>query len=520
MSETTNLVNKSRLSITFCGAARTVTGSMYYLEYTPDNGRIYRFVLDAGMFQVGEDVSLYKMNSNLLFEPKLLDAMVLTHCHLDHCGRIPILVNHGFGGRIHSTPATRELAEIVLLDAAKQQEPDQRDKQLHLDALGIRNEDLDPNLNTDWYIPKNPEMMHKLYDQHDVEMSISRFKTHEYHQEFELFPNLFIEFRDAGHILGSANVVISEKQDGQVVKQMIFSGDLGNPNKPIIRDPEMHKDLHKLTHVVVESTYGDRLHPTLQPKLRLKEIVKKTFQKRGKLLIPSFSVERAQEVIYYLSELMRDNEIPQMPIFLDSPMASKVLDVCLGHPELYDELLREKIRQHAHPLLYKQLRVLNSIEESKSINGKPGSYILIAGSGMLNGGRILKHLLHNGSYSENTLLFVGYQAQGTLGREILDLWKSGQTPNVNVDGYDMEIKAEIAVINEFSAHADQAMTKRWIADMVFNREKFDRYQDLTVFITHGEHSASETLARELKAQHPEDLSPYYPRFGERVVVWE
>jgi len=520
MPQTSNLANKSSLNITFCGAARTVTGSMYFLEYTHESGKTYRFNVDAGMFQVGQDVSLYKMNSNLLFEPKLLDAMILTHCHLDHCGRIPILVNRGFGGRIHSTPATRELTEIVLYDAAKQQEPDPRDKGFHLDALGINRDDLDPGLNTDWFIPKSPEMMDKLYDQTDVELTMTRFKTHEYHSEFELFPDLWVEYRDAGHILGSANVVISEKKNGEVIRQMIFSGDLGNPNKPIIRDPEIHKDLKKLTHVVVESTYGDRLHPTLQPKLRLKEIIKKTYNKGGKLLIPSFSVERAQEVIYYLTELMRDNEVPAMPIYLDSPMAIKVLDVCLDHPELYDEELKKKIHEKAHPLIYKHLKILESIEDSKSINKLPAPYILIAGSGMLNGGRILKHLLHNGSYPENTLLFVGYQAQGTLGRQILDLWKTGDPIKVVVDEADMEIRAEISVINEFSAHADQAMIKKWISELVLNRDKVESNPELRVFITHGEHIASQTLATELKHQHPSDLDPYYPHFGEKVTIWE
>ena len=513
---------QSSLNITFCGAARTVTGSMYYLEYTHQSGKTYRFNIDAGMFQVGQDVSLYKMNSKILFEPKLLDAMVLTHCHLDHCGRIPLLINRGFGGRIHSTPATKELTEIVLFDSARQQEPDQSDRAFHLDTLGINRGDLDPGLNTDWFIPKNPEMMKKLYDQTDVEISMTRFKTHDYHQAFELFPDLWIEFRDAGHILGSANVVIFEKKDSVVTKQVIFSGDLGNPNKPIIRDPEIHTDLKTLTHVVVESTYGDRLHPKLEPKLRLKKIIKKTHAKGGKLLIPSFSVERAQEVIYYLSELMRDNEIPAMPIFLDSPMASKVLEVCLDHPELYDEDLRAKVRQKANPLTYKHLKVLESVLDSKSINRFQGSYILIAGSGMLNGGRILKHLQHHGGHQENTLLFVGYQAVGTLGREILDLWKAGEPLNVVVDSYNMEIKAEIAVINEFSAHADQAMTKNWIGKLYLNRGPEilnSKYKDLTVFITHGEYSASQTLALELENQHPLNFKTYWPKFGEKVAVW-
>ncbi|GAB4143879.1 MAG: MBL fold metallo-hydrolase [Patescibacteria group bacterium] len=506
------------LSIQFCGAAHTVTGSMYFLEYTLPTGKIFRFLVDAGMFQVGQDVSLFKMNSHLLFEPKHLDAVVLTHCHLDHCGRLPYLVKKGFGGRIYSTPATKELTEIVLLDAARQQDPKVKDNRYHMEELGINREDIEPGLNPDWFIPAQPELTQSLYDQEDAELTISRFKTYKYHEEFEIIDGLWIQYRDAGHILGSANVVISEKnKEGQVLRQMIFSGDLGNPHKPIIEDPEMHSDLKKLTHIVTESTYGDRVHPKLDPKSRLKEIIKTTAARKGKVLIPSFSVERAQEVIYYIAELMKDNEIPQMPIYLDSPMASKVLEVCLDHPELYDSELRQKIQEKANPLIYRQIKVLETIPESKSINGQPGPSIIIAGSGMLNGGRILKHLQHEAWKRENSLIFVGYQAEGTLGRKILDLWREQKRIEVEVDDRPLDIRAEIFVINEFSAHADQLMIKNWISEMIFNTESSE--QKVTVFITHGEASAAQTLSKELQHQHPKRIDPIWPKFGEKIQIW-
>lgn len=521
--------SSSSLSIQFCGAARTVTGSMYFLEYTQASGRVFRFLVDAGMFQVGQDVSLFKMNSTLLFEPQKLDAVILTHCHLDHCGRLPFLVKRGFGGRIYSTPASQELTAIVLMDAAKQQDGNGRDPGYHFEELGLQAGDIDAGLNPDWFVPRQPELEVSLYTTNDVELTMSRFKTYDYHQEFEIADGLWVEYRDAGHILGSANVVLTHKDSyGNPLRQMIFSGDLGNPNKPIIEDPEMHYDLPHLTHIVVESTYGDRNHPKLEPKQRLKDIIKATTKRGGKLLVPSFSVERAQEVIYYIAELMRDNEIQQMPIYLDSPMATRVLEVCLDHPELYDMELREKIAQKANPLIYKQLKILSTIGDSKAINDRPGSHILIAGSGMLNGGRILKHLLHEGGNPDNTLLFVGYQASGTLGRQILDLWKANQPIIVQVEYHQMEIKAQIAVINEFSAHADQRMLRDWISKLILNSDLHtgnnfstgsQSRPPVTVFITHGEANASNTLASELVQQHRSNVQTHWPHFGEKVQIW-
>jgi metallo-beta-lactamase family protein len=492
------------LSVTFCGAARTVTGSQYFMEYVAPDGSKFSFCLDSGMFQVGQKVNLFKLNSRLVFDPKKLDAVVLTHAHLDHCGRIPYLVKMGFGGKIYSTPATKEIAEIVMRDASK-----------HVGEGEMAEFTTDGKLVTD---PKEGEQYLrqelKLYDIFDVESTVTRFKTYDYHEKFKIHPNLEVEFYDAGHILGSASVVFRELSTG---REIVFSGDLGNPNKPIIEDPEMMKGLKNVTHIFTETTYGNRLHPKFIPKERLRLFINETIKnKKGKILIPSFSVERAQEVIYFIVELMREGKVPNIPVYLDSPMAERVLEVCLGHPELYDEALQAKIRESANPLIYKHLKILSSTDESKSLNSKTEPCIIIAGSGMMNGGRILKHLKFNIENPLNTLLIVGYQAEGTLGRQIVD-----KVPEVDIEGRMFKVGCRVEAINEFSAHADQLMLKKWIIGIVQDIDmKRENSVVPTVFLMHGEKEASLTLGQELENAYLENIKTYWPRFAETVVMWE
>ena len=428
------------LSVQFCGAARTVTGSQYYLEYVGPDGSKFNFCIDSGMFQVGGKVNLFKVNSHLVFDPKKLDVIVLTHAHLDHCGRIPYLVKSGFGGRIFSTEATRQIAEVVMTDAAKlstdengnsyyfpvknmtEAEMKPKSEKFNLSEIAdqVSNEKFfpkpnnDPNLNgAEIQDVKKTENL-GLYGLEEVEQTMTRFKTYGYHQKFMIHPNLQVEFWDAGHILGSAYLNITELSTG---RNVVFSGDLGNVGKPIIEDPEMPKVLPKLTHIFTETTYGDKFHGNLDPRARLREIAFKTLNRKGKLLIPAFSIERCQEVIYYLTELMRENLLPSVPIYLDSPMGSKVLKICLEHPELYDDAMKQKIANAQNPLVFKQLKILDTADDSKSLNHVKEPCIIIAGSGMLNGGRILKHLTFHIEDEKNTILMVGYQAEGTLDRK-------------------------------------------------------------------------------------------------------
>ncbi len=504
------------LSVTFCGAARTVTGSQYYMEYQAPDGSMFRFCLDSGMFQVGQKVNLFKLNSRLIFDPKKLDAIVLTHAHLDHCGRIPYLVKQGFGGRIYSTEATKEIAEIVMRDASKHVGEGEM-AELTTDGKIVAKPDGKPEKKS-WFgrgrQNKPQQLENKLYDLFEVESTMTRFRCHGYHDKFTIHPNLQVEFYDAGHILGSASVVFTELSSG---RQVVFSGDLGNPHKPIIEDPEMIGGLPNVTHIFTETTYGDRLHPKFIPKERLRALINETIKvNKGKVLIPSFSVERAQEVIYFIIELMREGKVPNVPVYLDSPMAERVLDVCLNHPELYDNAMKDKIKERINPLIYKQLRILSTTEESKSLNYLHEPCIIIAGSGMMNGGRILKHLQYNIENPKNTLLIVGYQAEGTLGRQIVD-----KVPEVEIEGRMFKVNCSVEAINEFSAHADQLMLKKWIIGIVQDIDtKRKDYVVPTIFLMHGEKNASLTLGSELVNGYQENITTYWPRFAETVVMWK
>lgn len=502
------------LNITFCGAARTVTGSMYFLEYTGPNGDSFKFTVDSGMFQVGNSLSLFKTNSHLLFDPKLVDCVLLTHAHLDHCGRLPYLVKNGFGGKIYSTQATMQIAEVVMRDAARLSTDDPNKGQYYFDQKGLEKADLEKrnieNDEMDEEIPLDGVKENLgLYTDQDVDTTMYRFVNKEYHQKFKIHPNIEVEFYDAGHILGSAYILITEISSG---KKLVFSGDLGNRNKPILHDPELVKKLDDITHIFVETTYGNRLHGTLEPKQKLRDICFKSLSNRGQVLIPSFSVERAQEIIYYLVELMRENKIPQVPIFLDSPMASKVLKIMLSHPELYDTAMLQNIEENEHPLVYTKLKILESANDSKTLNGYDEPCIIIAGSGMVNGGRIIKHLKFHIQNSHNTLIFVGYQAEGTLGRKILDGEKF-----ITIEGNEYEVLIQIEKINEFSAHADQDILRDWLSNLLINQNTQIKP---TIFLTHGEKVGAEGLQVELQKSYGDRINTYWPFFGETINLWK
>jgi metallo-beta-lactamase family protein len=514
------------LTVQFCGAARTVTGSQYFLEYTGNDGSKFNFAIDSGMFQVGGKVNLFKVNSHLVFEPTKLDAIVLTHAHLDHCGRIPYLVKMGFGGKIYSTPTTKQIAEVVMTDAAKLSTDPEADPThpgaksfyfpvKNMDAQSLKQEKFSvPSLAKVVENPKYSQNLQKenvgLYELYDVEQAMTRFITNEYHQVFDIHPNISVEFCDAGHILGSAYVIIKEKSTGRTI---VFSGDLGNINKPIIKDPEMPQFQNNLTHIFIETTYGNRLHGKLDPKSKLRDFAFNSLNSGGKLLIPAFSIERCQEVIYFLTELMRENKIPKTPIYLDSPMGSKVLSICLEHEELYDAELKQKIRDRQNPLIYSELKILDTADQSKTLNTMKDPCIIIAGSGMCNGGRILKHFLFNLENSENTVLLVGYQAEGTLGRELLD-----GKPEVTIEEKALQVKAKIGIITEFSAHADQLGLKNWISHLLLN----DSEPELkpTVFLMHGEKESSTKFGEEVENNFPGKVKTYWPYFAEKVTLWE
>jgi metallo-beta-lactamase family protein len=531
------------LSVTFCGAARTVTGSQYYLEYTAPDQSTCKFCIDSGLFQTGQSMNLYKINSHLLFDPRSLDCIVLTHAHLDHCGRIPYLIKNGFGGKIYSTEATKKIAEVVMTDAARLStaesdatslaglkkgenslKHDNGDIELFQITKGLGERkvanitDGMPELTGE--VDVDPKTLHLenmgLYNESHVEQAMTRFKTCKYHEPFQIHPNLQVEFFDAGHILGSAWLVITEISSG---KQVAFSGDFGNINKPIIEDPEMPYENQRyfpgLTHAFIETTYGNRLHGKLDPKEKLRKVIGECVRNDGQVLLPAFSVERAQEVIYFIVELMQENKIPRVPIYLDSPMASKVLKICLEYPELYDEDYREKISAKADPLRFPLIEILESPGDSKKLNTITKPCIIIAGSGMITGGRILKHLYFHIENPNNTLLIVGYQGTGTLGRQILD-----GANEILLEGQPKKVMTKIEIINEFSAHADQKTLKDWIVNLFESRRNGHQTQPLTVFLMHGEKDASLAFGHEIESLLPNQVQSYWPHFGEKTQMWE
>ena len=511
-----NQIKYMSLKVTFCGAARTVTGSQYYLEYTGPDGAKFNFCVDSGLFQTGQKINLFKINSHLLFDPRKLDALILTHAHLDHCGRIPYLVKNGFGGKIYSTMATKQIAEVVMTDAARLSTTSSN--QSFEPLRGIKKSDLQSQVNKIEFDKAYTDLLAKhaletenlgLYGAEEVEQTMRRFKTYEYHQKFQIHPNIEIEFFDAGHILGSAYVTVTEISSGQ---QVIFSGDFGNIDKPIIRDPERPSHLRNTTHIFIETTYGNKFHGKLDPKERLRKIISETVRGGGQVLLPSFSVERAQEVIYFIVELMQENKLPHIPIFLDSPMASKILEICLDHPELYDEELKQKVAHSINPLIYKGIKILETAADSKSLNRFDRPCIIIAGSGMMNGGRILKHLFFHLENPKNTLLMVGYQAVGTLGRQI---WEGAK--EIEIEGKSLQVMTRVENISEFSAHADQIVLKKWVTDI--SQQSHHSGGKIKLFLMHGEKEASLGFGREIESALPTKIESYWPKFGETVELW-
>jgi metallo-beta-lactamase family protein len=466
-----------KIKLKFLGAAQNVTGSRHLLEA---NGT--KILVDCGLYQ--ERQFRDRNWEPFTCPPENLDAVLLTHAHLDHCGLLPKLVKEGFKGRIYCTPATGEIAQIILLDSAHLQEEDAEFKRKRHKREGR----------------KGPRPVEPLYTTADAEACFPQFSGVKYKQPIEIGPGIEATFCDAGHVLGSSIIRIKVSLNGQD-RTVIFSGDIGRPDRPIVQDPSIVK---QADYVLIESTYGDRVHQGPEDTKKLiAEVINSTIKAGGNIVVPSFALERSQELLYYINELRLENAIPEFPVFLDSPMASRITKVFKKHSELYDEEMIEFVKRHKSPFEFMGLKMAGTSDESKAINHIKGSVMIIAGSGMCTGGRIKHHLVNNITKPENTVMFVGYQAVGTLGRRIVN----GEE-EVRILGQQYPVNARIAKINGFSAHADKEELFEWLSELKNTPRK--------IFVVHGESESANEFGDYIREKTGWDVM--VPAYQDEVVL--
>jgi metallo-beta-lactamase family protein len=443
------------VNIKFCGAAQEVTGSAHLL--TLEDG--YTILLDCGMYQ-GSDEQMQHFNEKWLFDPAALDCVILSHAHIDHSGRLPKLVRDGYRGPIFSTHATRSLCSLMLLDSALIQERDADYGRRHRNR---RDRDLKP----------------PLYGKEDVKATMDQFVSYGYGRRFEVRQGVSVEFRDAGHILGSATVTLHiAQQDGSVLR-LGFTGDIGRPDRPILRDPQL---MDPLDYLICESTYGDRDHESAPAETdHLLRIIRHTcLEKKGKLIIPAFSVGRTQEIIYIMDKLEHEGKLPRVPVFVDSPLAVNATVIFGAHPECYDAELSTYLLKDPNPFGFSQLNYIKEVEQSKALNESDAPCIIISASGMANAGRVKHHIFNNIEDRKNTVLIVGYCTPGTPGGAL----RAGAR-QLRMFGEEKQVRCEVEVMDSFSAHADRGE----ISDFIANQKNTLKQ----LFLVHGEQDTQEQL---------------------------
>jgi len=447
--------------IQFLGGAMEVTGTTHLLST-----RKSRVLRDAGLFQ-GRRAASREKNETTFVDMEPVDCMVLSHAHIDHCGNIPLLVKSGFTGPIHTHAATADLCDLMLKDSAHIQELDAEYLSRKLD-------------------PEDP-LIAPLYSEEEAEASLKYLVPHQYHERVQLTEDMGVTFLEAGHILGSASHIFDVKEGRRKIK-IGYALDLGRKNVPIIRDPEQLEDIDAL---VMEATYGNRYHKDInQAEDLLAGVIKRTYLKGGKVIIPAFALERAQEVVFTLMKMYKDNLTPKLPIYIDSPLACEISKVFGRHPEAYDETTLKLAQSRAKMYMSDYVHLISTVEESKALNDDPSSMIIISASGMCESGRILHHLKNNVEDSRNAVCIVGYQAENTLGRRIVD-----RAEEIKIFGKMYKMNAERVVLNTFSGHADKGDLLEF-ASKVGKRCK-------TFVLVHGEEKSIMDLAENIRAMRPD-----------------
>jgi metallo-beta-lactamase family protein len=461
------------VKIKFLGGTRTVTGSSHLVS--SDKSEV---LLDCGLFQGRRD-EFYQVNTSFNYNPHKLAALILSHAHIDHSGNIPNLAKKGLRCKIYATSATKDLSRLMLGDSGKIQEEDVRyvNKINRRLALPLRK---------------------PLYTEREATQAVKRFRSIFYGQKFCVAKDIFVTLYDAGHILGSA-IIVLEIKDGQRNIRLGYAVDLGRKNLPLLNNPVVPQGLD---YLIIESTYGGRVHsPIAEAKDKLRKAILRTYERKGKILVPSFALERTQEVLYFLNELFKEKAIPSLPIYLDSPLASDITEVFKYHSDYFNEFTRREIKEGDSPFEFLNLRYVRNQEESKSLNNNRRPMIIIAGSGMCESGRILHHLKNNIEDTRNTVLVVGYMARDTLGKKIVD-----EERIVRIFGVEYELNAEVEVINSFSGHAD----KNELSAFVFACQPLKR-----VFLVHGDEDQSQVLYAVLTQK---GLEAYIPYKDEEILV--
>ncbi|MBI2957233.1 MAG: MBL fold metallo-hydrolase [Chloroflexi bacterium] len=465
------------MRLIFLGAARNVTGSRFLLE---NNG--VRLLVDCGLYQEREFAA--RNWDPFPASPNTIDAVLLTHAHLDHCGLLPKLVREGFRGRIMCTEATAELIRITLMDSAHIQEEDALIKKKRHQREGR--------------VAPYPEI--PLYTARDAESVFRLIQPVRYGDEFSLAKGMSACYYDAGHVLGSAMVVLRLKERNET-RTLLFSGDVGRPDEPILENPTVFRHAD---YVFVESTYGDRLHESREAGIdQLAEAINATVGSGGHLIVPSFALERSQDLLYYVNRLQLEGRAPRLKVYLDSPMAVSVTKVFERHPELFDREMSRLVQGGKSPFAFPGLKLVSTVEDSKAMHDLPGPHMVIAGSGMCNAGRVKHHLANDISNPKNTVLFVGFQAAGTLGRQIAD-----GAREVRIFGESHAVRGRIVQIHGFSAHSDKEELLRWLSNIKRNPNR--------TFVVHGEEESALRFADSIRDRLK--WTADVPRYREEAIL--